>query len=723
MARMDTWPGKTLVPHHLKRLSDCFERMSTEEIRVTLSVPPRHGKSQTLIHCIVWWMLRNPTKTAIVVSHTASLSRKLSRHTRDLATRKAGIKLRKDSNSLAEWATTTGGGCIFTSVGGPITGQGADLLIIDDPHKDRAEAESAICRENVWEWFQGTAYTRVEPGGSIILCHCLVGDTAVLMADGSEKLLREVRGGDVIATYADGALATSFVRRWANQGPDAVFAIAMQSGTFVRGNARHPFLVDRGGKREWIKLRDLRIGDKIVRATPLTERGEESCAPLRAAAHLPSARGSATPIMKRQGPQQDTLDPLTTPRREESGISGADMASSPRNTMRSCSSKEAFVPFADSPLETTFRPIGEASSASTTTTARARFAGCYATVAISRSDTGRAKTCSYAPLSTYAITLDSVVSITEDGTEDVFDIEVDATENFIANGLVSHNTRWHPEDLIGTARAEQEGMWEDITLPAISDDNKALWPERYNLAKLEEIRDRGTSKYNWDSQYQNRPVARGAAVFQGTWFFDPDRLPEGIRIKIGIDLAYSAKTKSDFSAMVVTGQSREGTTYILHVARAQVEVPAFAATISAQVARYPGASVHWHTSTTEQGIAQMLRSQGINILHQIAKNDKFIRAQPVAAAWNAGRVLIPGIAGQAKAPWIDAFVSEVLGFTGVGDRHDDMVDAMASAFDVGAAIGNTDVPRSFQHQFNMGSVGPHGAASLQPTKFRIFQEW
>jgi len=455
MARMDTWPGKTLVPHHLKRLSDCFERMSTEEIRVTLSVPPRHGKSQTLIHCIVWWMLRNPTKTAIVVSHTASLSRKLSRHTRDLATRKAGIKLRKDSNSLAEWATTTGGGCIFTSVGGPITGQGADLLIIDDPHKDRAEAESAICRENVWEWFQGTAYTRVEPGGSIILCH----------------------------------------------------------------------------------------------------------------------------------------------------------------------------------------------------------------------------------------------------------------------------TRWHPEDLIGTARAEQEGMWEDITLPAISDDNKALWPERYNLAKLEEIRDRGTSKYNWDSQYQNRPVARGAAVFQGTWFFDPDRLPEGIRIKIGIDLAYSAKTKSDFSAMVVTGQSREGTTYILHVARAQVEVPAFAATISAQVARYPGASVHWHTSTTEQGIAQMLRSQGINILHQIAKNDKFIRAQPVAAAWNAGRVLIPGIAGQAKAPWIDAFVSEVLGFTGVGDRHDDMVDAMASAFDVGAAIGNTDVPRSFQHQFNMGSVGPHGAASLQPTKFKIFQEW
>ena len=454
MARMETFRKGQLEPYHLKRLADAFERMAEEELRVTVSIPPRHGKSQSLIHFVVWWMIRNPTKTAIVISHTASLAKKLSRMTRDLAT-KAGIKLRKDSNSLSEWTTTSGGGCIFTSVGGPITGQGADLLIIDDPHKDRAEAESALCRENVWEWYQGTAYTRVEPGGSVILCH----------------------------------------------------------------------------------------------------------------------------------------------------------------------------------------------------------------------------------------------------------------------------TRWHPEDLIGMAHSEHESAnWEDITLPAIDDEGKPLWPERHSLMRLEDIKDK-VGRYNWDSQYQGRPVARGGAIFGGTWMYDPSKLPEGLRIRIGIDLAYSAKTKSDYSALVVTGQSREGGTYIIHVARAQIEVPQFAALIKAQIAMYPGCTVHWHTSTTEQGIAQMLRSQGVNIMHQIAKNDKFIRAQPVAAAWNAGRVLIPGVVGQAKPVWLDAFVGEVCGFTGVGDKHDDMVDAMASAFDVGAAIGHPEMPRAFAHQFNTGTVGPHGAAALKPLKFRIFQEW
>ena len=61
---------------------------------------------------------------------------------------------------------------------------------------------------------------------------------------------------------------------------------------------------------------------------------------------------------------------------------------------------------------------------------------------------------------------------------------------------------------------------------------------------------------------------------------------------------------------------------------------------------------------------------------QIAKGDKFVRAQPVAAAWNAGKVLVPR-----NAPWVDAFLSELASFTGLGDAHDDQVDALASAYD------------------------------------------
>jgi predicted phage terminase large subunit-like protein len=60
-----------------------------------------------------------------------------------------------------------------------------------------------------------------------------------------------------------------------------------------------------------------------------------------------------------------------------------------------------------------------------------------------------------------------------------------------------------------------------------------------------------------------------------------------------------------------------------------------------------------------------------------AEGDKFIRAQPVAAAWNAGKVLVPR-----SAPWLEAFIAEVCGFTGIDDDHDDQVDALAAAFDV-----------------------------------------
>jgi predicted phage terminase large subunit-like protein len=85
----------------------------------------------------------------------------------------------------------------------------------------------------------------------------------------------------------------------------------------------------------------------------------------------------------------------------------------------------------------------------------------------------------------------------------------------------------------------------------------------------------------------------------------------------------------------------------------------------------------WYTSTTEKGLADLLREEsGFRITGEVAKGDKFVRAQPVAAAWCAGNVLLPR-----KASWIGEFVTEVCGFTGVHDRHDDQVDALAAAFD------------------------------------------
>jgi predicted phage terminase large subunit-like protein len=83
-----------------------------------------------------------------------------------------------------------------------------------------------------------------------------------------------------------------------------------------------------------------------------------------------------------------------------------------------------------------------------------------------------------------------------------------------------------------------------------------------------------------------------------------------------------------------------------------------------------------YAASTEMGGIEFVRDGGIRINGRVAKLDKFSRAIPVAAAWNAGKILLPR-----SAPWLDAFVSEVCGFTGVKDRHDDQVDALAAAFD------------------------------------------
>ncbi len=81
-------------------------------------------------------------------------------------------------------------------------------------------------------------------------------------------------------------------------------------------------------------------------------------------------------------------------------------------------------------------------------------------------------------------------------------------------------------------------------------------------------------------------------------------------------------------------------------------------------------------AATEQGGVEFIREAGISIRGLIAKQDKFMRAVPVAAAWNSNLFKIPQ-----KAQWLDTFLAEVCGFTGVSDKNDDQVDAFAAAFD------------------------------------------
>ena len=77
--------------------------------------------------------------------------------------------LDKDSQSAQRWNTTSRGGYVAAGVGGPITGRGAHVLIIDDPIKNRDDAESETNRSSIWNWYTSTAYTRLAPGGGVLI--------------------------------------------------------------------------------------------------------------------------------------------------------------------------------------------------------------------------------------------------------------------------------------------------------------------------------------------------------------------------------------------------------------------------------------------------------------------------------------------------------------------------------------------------------------------------
>lgn len=255
--------------------------------------------------------------------------------------------------------------------------------------------------------------------------------------------------------------------------------------------------------------------------------------------------------------------------------------------------------------------------------------------------------------------------------------------------IVVH-TRWHVDDLIG--RAVKDLGFEHLNIPAIAEDDQdpvgrpigaALWPERWGLGLLEERR-KVLGEYSWAALFQGHPRPRGNKVFGEPHFYD--EVPtSGYQIGYGVDLAYTAKTHADYSVLirgivVVTkgaDQKPVRTLYILEVWRQQVEAPDFADFVKAKRAERPG-PVLWYAAGTEKGSAQFFRRAGVPVAVRNAGTDKFQRAQPFAAAWNRGDVLVPS-----NAPdWLHAFLEELGDFTGVADKKDDQVDAGSALHDL-----------------------------------------
>jgi len=168
------WPEFVEGAHH-RHIAKKFNDLASGKInRLIINMPPRHTKSEFASFLLPAWMVgRNPKLKIIQATHTGELAVRFGRKAKTLIDSDEYHKifetrLREDSQAAGRWETAQGGEYFAAGVGGAITGRGADLLIIDDPHSEQ-DAMSATAMESAYEWYTSGPRQRLQPGGKIIV--------------------------------------------------------------------------------------------------------------------------------------------------------------------------------------------------------------------------------------------------------------------------------------------------------------------------------------------------------------------------------------------------------------------------------------------------------------------------------------------------------------------------------------------------------------------------
>ena len=171
-----TNPADVGAAHHML-IAERLEAVERGEIdRLMIFMPPRHGKSELASKRFPAWCLgRNPRRQIIAASYNSDLANDFGRNVRNIVAEPEfgqvfpGVALATDSAAANRMNTNHGGAYVAAGVGTAVTGRGANIALIDDPFKDREEADSERRRELVWDWYRSTLYTRLMPGGAIVL--------------------------------------------------------------------------------------------------------------------------------------------------------------------------------------------------------------------------------------------------------------------------------------------------------------------------------------------------------------------------------------------------------------------------------------------------------------------------------------------------------------------------------------------------------------------------
>ena len=587
-----------------------------------------------------------------------------------------------------------------------------NCLIIDDPIKDREQADSETYRERAKNWWRTVGSTRLAPGAPVVLILCMTGDTPVLLASGIEKPLRDIQPGEAVATFTDeGEVTTSVVSNWMSQGEDDILTLSMASGRVVRANARHPFwVIDETGEGSWVQLGSLQAGMKVRCLTALTEG---SSAPQVDATSPRSARACAC----RTTPEH-AMQPVIGHRRHLMKAGGGSdsrvgMASRPKTTIDSSLSRMGVVRSVEGMSAKSPSPrTGPKSSVSIIATTPELCEVCSATTATSSLLAGTRPTSSDGPLSTSVVSTDEIISIAPSGREEVFDIEVVGTHRFIANGLDVSNTRWHHDDLAGYLLGQPDkDRWRVINIPAQAEhrpdagesDILGREPGEYmDSARIDERTGLARSSQQWEQTKIQVGPETWAALYQGSptattgnilprdkwrqydtplWIEDADgrRFIPGLQAEDAEmiqswDFTFKDTAASDY----VVGQVwlRRGIdAYLLDQVRARMDFTASCQAMLTLSARWPQAIAKLvEDKANGPAILNALRSQVGGLIPVEPEGSKVARARAISPLQQAGNLWLPS---PMLAPWVGDFIEEAAQFP--HGKNDDQVDGASQA--------------------------------------------
>lgn len=244
--------------------------------------------------------------------------------------------------------------------------------------------------------------------------------------------------------------------------------------------------------------------------------------------------------------------------------------------------------------------------------------------------------------------------------------------------------RVHQQDLVGYLM--EQGGFEVLNLPAIATEeasfdlgggrtysrmtNELLHPEHEPVDVLRQLRSE-MGPVAFSAQYQQQPIRQGGTIIRRRWlkfYQEPLAFSPGDRIIMSWDIAYSETASGNYSACVVLHQ-RGDTFFVLEVIRGRIPFDLLMKKILEVKARYGSGTLLIEDTSVSIGLIQNLRAQSIAVVSYRPETDKLARLIAQSDLFSAGAVYLPE-----RAPWLDAFLSELLAFPG---RYDDQVDAIS----------------------------------------------